>query len=273
MEAMRTNLRAAKSKGEITPDIVAQFAYLHMTDDDGRPIVPAMHHWLWLNLLCNQDIKRLLIIAPPESAKTTWLIAYLGCSIAFWPEYPRILTSASGQTAIARSDALRVMTQSEEFKTTFPDVRFASGMSNRAENWAVAPLGKPRPGRIHPSMRAMGVTGPIIGGRAREAIGDDILDEENTLTAKKREKVDNWLHRSFLSRLLSRVGRSLIIGTAWHHDDAYARIRKSGHWMICHTPLLSDTDEFRATLTYPKNWKGEMLGRPMVQEGLNGRRN
>lgn len=263
---MRENLRKAKAAGVITPDIVAQFAYLHMTDDDGRPIIPAVHHWLWLNLLCDVSIKRLLIIAPPESAKTTWLIAYLGCSIAFWPEYPRILTSASGQTAGRRSEALRTMTASEEFQKTFPEIKPVEGMSYRAESWGVADQGQARPGRIHPTLSAMGVTGPIIGGRAREAVGDDILDEENTLTALKREKVDTWLHRSFLSRLLSRVGRALIIGTAWHHDDAYSRIRKSGHWVICHTPLLSDTNEFRATLTYPKGWSGQMLGRPMVGE-------
>lgn len=264
-QRMRDNLRAVKTSGVVTPEAVAQFAYLHFTNEENLPIVPAVHHWLWLNLFCDLNIKKLLIVAPPETAKTTWLLAYAGCNIAVRPQLPRIITSASGATAVTRSESLRTLFQSESVRETFPEVLPVSGMSNRAESWGLADYGIPRKGRIHPTMRAAGQTGPIIGGRAHEVYGDDILDEENTLTAWKRDKVHTWIHRTLLTRLRARVGRAIMIGTPWNHDDAYARIRAAGNWVICHTPLLSDTDEVSATITYPRNWKGQMLGRPLME--------
>lgn len=264
-QRMRANLRAVKNSGIVTPESVAQFAYLHFTDERNLPIVPAVHHWLWLTLLCDRSIKRLLIVAPPESAKTTWLMAYAATQIAVQPQLPRIITSASGATAVTRSEALRTLLQSESFHETFPEVLPVAGMSYRAESWGVADHGIPRKGRIHPTMRAAGQTGPIIGGRAFEIYGDDILDEENTLTAKKREKVYTWLFRTLLSRLSARVGRIILIGTPWHHDDAYSRIRASNSWVVCHTPLLSEHDEVFATITYPPNWQGQVLGRPLLE--------
>lgn len=262
---LRAELRATKVAGVVTPESVAKFAYLHMTDEAERPLVPAVHHWLWLNLLCDQDIRNLLIIAPPESAKTTWLLAWMATNIAVLPEYPMILASASGATAVTRSESLRTLMQSTAVLETFPELSPVDGMSYRAESWGIADHGIARAGRIHPTLRAAGVTGPINGGRARFIIGDDILDAENTLTAMKRGKVYDWLHSTFLSRRMSRIGRAILIGTAWKPDDAYSRIKQAGGWVVCHTPLLADGDEMSATITYPTGYNGQMLGRPLME--------
>ena len=260
-EQIRTRLLATRQVGRLTPDVVADFARLLMTDDNGRPIRPAPHHWLWLHLMCNEDIKKLLIIAPPESAKTTWLLAYLGTHVAFYPEWPRIMAAVSGEVAAKRSQALRLMAESVEFQATFPDLKRAYGLKWTQEEWSIAPHGGlPRPGRIHPSFFAVGVEGGVIGSRARLAVGDDILDHENTRTAHQREIVHDWVHKSFLSRRMSRVGRSIVIGTAWHHDDTYARMRSGGDWVVCHVPLLSDGDLVAADVWYPEGFVGERLG-------------
>ncbi|MBK8128917.1 MAG: hypothetical protein IPK53_08210 [bacterium] len=70
--------------------------------------------------------------------------------------------------------------------------------------------------------------GGVIGSRVHLAGGDDILDQEDTRTAHQRLIVHDWFHKFFLSRRMSRVGRSIVIGTAWHHDDTYARMRSGG---------------------------------------------
>src|SRR5205085_3933931 len=100
------------------------FAALHLQTDNGEPIRPAPHHRLWLDLLCDFRIRKLLIIAPPESAKTTWAIsAYLGCRIGIFPQQNVIIGSATADIATARSMTLRGMVETEEWQRTFPDIR------------------------------------------------------------------------------------------------------------------------------------------------------
>lgn len=254
----------------MTPGIVADFAYLHIQDEEtGAPIEPAAHHWLWLQLMCNRDTRRLLIIAPPESAKTTWVVqAYLGCSIGFWPEWPRLIAAVSGPVAEKRGLALRTMVEGDEWRKTFPGVARAAGMKWEQLEWSLAPDGQARPGRLHPTVSACGTGGSVIGARAREAVADDLLDFDNTRTAHQRNLVDTWLHNSFLSRLLARVGRAIVIGTVWHHDDSYARIKGLGNWVVCHVPLLSEGEEVYANLWYPEGYTGERLGMPVARAEL-----
>lgn len=253
----------------MTPKVVANFAYLTVQDDvTAEPITPAAHHWLWLELLTDLEIQKLIIIAPPESAKTTWLVSYLACSIGFSPEDPRMLASVSGDVAEKRSVSIRNVVDSDIFKEIFPGIRRAKGMSYNQEEWSVAPDGKPRPGRLHPTLFAAGTGGTVIGSRAKEAVCDDLLDFDSTRTKHQRDTVFTWLQNSFLSRVMARVGRVTIIGTAWHHDDAYSRIRSSGDYVVCHLPSLSETHQVYADLYYPISYRGLKLGEPVSEVAL-----
>ncbi|MDI6769750.1 MAG: hypothetical protein QMD04_08745 [Anaerolineales bacterium] len=245
---------------------MAAYAALHLTDDGGIPITPAAHHWLWLRLLCDERITKLLIIAPPESAKTTWAIsAYLGCRIGFWPEQSIIIGSVSGPVAEKRALGLRAAVESAEWQATFPDIlpiKASKGAKWETNEWSLAPGGKPRPGRLHPTVAAYGTGGSVIGARADLVLADDLLDFDNSRTAHQRGLVETWLHTSLLSRLKSKTGRAIMIGTAWHTEDIYAKARREGNWVVCHIPLLSDGELVYANLTYPDTWPYEMLGDP-----------
>jgi hypothetical protein len=166
--------------------------------------------------------------------------------------------------------ALRTMVTSSQWRTTFPGILPAKGMKWETTEWSLAPLGTPRRGRIHPTLGACGQGGTITGARAREAVADDLLDFDNTRTAHQRVLVDNWLHNSFLSRVLARIGRVITIGTMWHHDDAYARIRRAGNWVVCHVPLLSEDSNVYANIWYPDNYRGERMGEPLSQAEIIG---
>lgn len=263
---MRAIVQDAARRHVLTPDVVTAFAALHMQTDDGRPLTPAAHHNLWLQLICDRRIRRLLIIAPPESAKTTWLIAYLGARLGIWPEDNVILGSVSGDTAIQRSMVLRAMVQSDEWRATFPGVEpvpAALGFRWEPWRWSIAPQGRPRPGRIHASVSSYGVHGSVIGSRADEAIGDDLLDFDATRTQQARETVKTWAHNSLISRVKARVGRVIIIGNQWHQDDLYGMLEDQGNFVVCRLGILSDTPEVYASLTYPDGWPHEMLGEPI----------
>jgi hypothetical protein len=261
-------IQRAKSLCRLTPEIVAAFAALHLTTDNGTPITPAPHHMLWLKLLCDERIKKLLIIAPPESAKTTWAIsAYLGCRIGFYPEQSIIIGSVSNTVAEKRSLSLRSMIETVSWRATFPDVlpvRARNGMRWDPGEWSVAPNGIPHAGRLHPTVAAYGTGGSVIGSRANMVIGDDLLDFDNSRTHHQRTTVENWLHSSLLSRRKSRVGRAVLIGNAWHHEDLYAKARREGGWVVCHIPLLSDGPNVYAMLTYPDDWPYERMGEPVA---------
>lgn len=265
-ERFRRDIQDAKEERILTPEVVAKFAYLHFVDERGKPIWPAAHHWLWLRLICNTEIKRLWIIATPESAKTTWLLAYAACSIGFWPERPRLIACQTGSVAEKRSLSLRTLVESESYQKTFPNVLRAKGLGWTASEWSVAHGGLAYSGRLHPTLFAIGTGGAIIGTRAAEALGDDILDFENTRTPGQRKTVNDWLHNSFLSRVVARTGRVRMIGNAWHHDDAAARAKRSGAWVVCHIPLLSQSATVYANIFYPESYRGIRLGEPVGAE-------
>lgn len=263
-KGLRQTIQRAKAKGTVTPEVVAAFAMLHMQTDDGLPITPAAHHWLWLQLICDMEIKQLLIVATPESAKTTWMMAYAACLIGFYPEWPGIIAAVSGPVAEKRSLALRNLVESPEFAETFPGVLPAAGMTWKAHEWSVAENGRPHAGRLHPTVAAYGTGGSITGSRARWLIADDILDYDNTRTQHQRNVVDNWLHSSLLSRVVAGTGVVRVIGNAWHHADSHALLRRSEGWVTCHIPLLSDGPDVVATITYPDDFGGRRLGRPLA---------
>lgn len=258
-------IQEAKRRKLLTPNVVAAYAELHLVDDYGFPIRPAAHHRLWLSLLCDERIKKLLIIAPPESAKTTWSIsAYVGCRIGFFPEQSVIIGSASGAVAEKRSISLRTMTDNEDWQQTFSEVSRAEGMKWDPLEWSIAPQGQSYAGRLHPTVAAYGTGGAITGSRADVIVADDLLDFENSRTAHQRNLVEQWLHNSLLSRRKSKTGRAIVIGTAWHHDDIYSKARKEGGWVVCHTPLLSEAEYVYANLSYPDDWKFERLGQAVA---------
>lgn len=270
IEKLSQKLNELRAGGTITPAAVYLFAYLFMRTDKGKPITPAPHHELWIKLMCDTSIQRLLIVGTPESAKTTWLLAFLGTWIAFKPNEPNILACSSGAVAQTRTMAIKNIIQSRRWSQIFPDLQPAAGMKWTGGDLSIAHNGIPHAGRIHPTLSAYGVGGSITGSRASLALGDDILDFENTRTAHQRELVADWAEKSFLSRVKSGTGDSgliRLIGNVWHNDDYHQRIRKNAQgWVTCHIPLLSPSSQVFATITYPKNHAGKKMGM-MVEEG------
>lgn len=252
----------ARASGVLTPEAVMAYAALALVDEQGLPIVPAAHHKLWLKLACDTNIKKLLIISPPESAKTTWLVAaYLTARVGMFPESNNIIASVDSSTAEKRSMTIRGMTATSTFRALFGDVAPAKGMPFEQHEWSLAPKGNPAPGRLHPTMRAYGTGQSIVGSRADLLIGDDLIDYNLSRTAHMRETTLEWFHNSFLSRRKSE-GRVIIIGTMWGASDLYADMRKgTDGWVICHTPILSEqADGFYAQVTYPDGFPYPMLG-------------
>lgn len=273
-ETIRRGLMARK----MTPSVVEAYAGLHLRTPTGLPVRPAAHHRLWLEFLCDDRIPRLLIMAPPEAAKTTWIVsAWAGCRIGFFPEDPILMTSATGPIAKKRTNSLRTQADTVSWQATFRNVLRAEGMPYRQEEFALAPNGRPMPGRLHPTVASFGVDGSITGARGRVILGDDIVTRANAKTPYQRTQVKEFWYSTLSPRLMSDdepgitagTSRIVIIGTPYHPDDIYADLQDSGRYVVVKTPALGpDTSQsnglpYYATVEYPDSWEHETMGDDM----------
>lgn len=258
----RAQIKAALADRTMTADVVEAYAALHLRDEKGRPIRPAAHHRLWLEFLCDDRIPFLLIMAPPEAAKTTWVIsAWAACRVGFFPEEPIIVCSETSPTARKRVTSVRNQVITPSWQATFRNVRQAAGMAWHLEEWSVAPNGLPFPGRIHATMSAFGVDGGVTGSRGRIIIGDDIVSRKNSKTAQRRTDVKEYVSSTLFPRLQSEDNaRVIMIGTPYNPDDVYAEFRDTGQFVIVRTPALGEGAEYHATVEYPDTWHYPMLG-------------
>lgn len=265
----RSVIRDALARKVLSPLAVFAYTRLLLTTNDDYPMLPAEHHRLWVCLMCDPRIKQLLVIAPPESAKTSWAImAFAGFHIALYPHWPVLVGSVSGETAARRTNSLRQIASSPKWQTTFPNIRPARGPGEsayEAHQWSLRVEDANQTVRIHPTVSSAGTLGTVIGGRARLLIGDDLLDFDSTRTRTQRENTVNWAYSSFFSRVMAQVGRKILIGNAWHYQDLYARCREEGGWVVSHTPMLNeDGPNAWSYLTLPDDWNpDELIGEPV----------
>jgi hypothetical protein len=185
-----------------------------------------------------------------------------------WPQRSIIVGSVSGPVAEKRSMSLRATVESQAWNQTFPGLKRVPGLPWRTHEWSLAPDGLAHAGRLHPTLAAYGTGGSVIGSRADLVVADDLLNQENSRTAGSRAFVEMWMHQSLLSRRKSGTGRAVVIGTAWHHDDLYHNLKRQGGWVVCHVPLLAEDERVTATLTYPDEFDGDILGNPVGDPDL-----
>lgn len=249
---------------ELTPKVVYAFAYLMNRSNGGASITPVAHHRLWMRLMCNVDIDRLLILGTPESAKTTWTLAYAACEVAFAPDKPFAFVGSTDTVAQRRSKTIRRMVETDEWSRIFPDVQPAKGWSWSDQEWTVGINGVAGAGQKDPTFSSYGTgSNQITGIRAWRLLIDDMLTRTNTKTQHMRDENNTWLHMSALSRVEQEGGRAIAIGNVWHPDDPHARASKESGFVVVRMPVLSETEQVWATIDYPDNYLGERLGEPV----------
>lgn len=266
IERYRQKLQWYGDKKIVSPESVECFAAVHLRDDTTQnPIIAARHHKLWLQFLCDSSIKKLMIIAPYASAKTTWAIkAFLGNYIATFPYHSVIVACNGDDTARDRSMAVRNLFIDGNMRATYPHLEPDPLMPWTQSKWSLQVKNKPQSGRINNTLSAFGSGGQIIGTRADIILADDLLDAKNTASAEQRQNIATWVDQTLLSRLKPQA-RAIVIGTSWHADDFYANAKDQGGWVVVHMPLLSDDPDgaLYATITYPDWWQGRTIGTPL----------
>lgn len=180
----------------------------------------ARHH----NLICSKldDIvdgrcKRLLINAPPGSAKSTYVSLLLP---PYWmaKKHSLVLTSSHTQElADAFGRKVKNLITHEKYGHVFPDTRL-SAESRAAHRFSCIDGGE---------YFGVGVEGGIAGRRAGLFIIDDpYKSKQDARSDTIRNRIKDWVYADVMPRLLPGAP-IVIIHTRWHPDDISGHIIRS----------------------------------------------
>ena len=222
---------------------LAQTSLLHFTKYTFPKYIADPFHELvakQLDAIVNNDLKRLMIFAPPQSGKSELVSVRLP---SFWfgrrPDDPVILCSYGASLAQSKSRNARGVVESGEYQELFPDTRTST--SRRAvDHWEIMP---PHRG----AMVAVGVGGPVTGHGANLGIIDDPFENwERAQSQAERNRVWEWWKGTFRTRIWEH-GAIVIILTRWHEDDLAGRLLKEhgDNWTVLRMPAVAESQEER----------------------------
>jgi len=219
-------------------DSLPLFPELALVTERGQLFKNARHHLEWYGILSNKLIqtehetatpkslvkntigkinKRVALEAPREHSKTTcFSVNYPLWRIAKNPNIRIILVS---NTATQAESYLREVKGHIErdpvYSELFPDL-----IPKYPEKWTDSEIIVQRSALNlkDPTVSATGMGGTILSRRAELIIVDDILNQSNTGTQERRQKVKEWLWNVLLP-VLTPDGEIVVVGTAWDADD------------------------------------------------------
>jgi hypothetical protein len=200
---------------------------------------PAAHHRLIIEKLeqvISGDIDRLMIFAPPGSAKSTYTSELLP---PYWfKQFPRssvIGCSHTGELAERFGRKVR-----NKILLKAPILGYTLDESNRAASrWETTNGGE---------YFAAGVGGAITGRRADLAIIDDpVKSREDAESETVRTKTFEWYKSDLVTRLKPDA-RIILIQTRWHLEDLGGMLlhemEKGGdQWHIINLPAIAIADD------------------------------
>lgn len=200
---------------------------------------PAAHHRLimrQLERLEAGDIRRLMILAPPGSAKSTYgSIQFPLWYLARHPNQTILACSNTEGLAQGFNRRRRNLALTHQWQAI-------SGTKLASDLQGVEHFGTEKEGGI----KAAGVGSAIVGTRSHVNVLDDpIASQEDALSATTLDKQWDWYLSEYRLRLVPK-GRELIISTRWARRDIAGRILEligSGQekgWYVLRLPMICD---------------------------------
>jgi predicted phage terminase large subunit-like protein len=242
---------------------------------------PALHHRhiiSYLERLAHGDLRRLLVSAPPGSAKSSYVsVLWPAWLLANNPTAQIICVSHTAEMASRFSRRTRNIIAEH---SAVLGIKLAED-SQSVDRWSLESGG---------GLVAVGAGGAVVGHRADFIVCDDLLrGREEALSETSR----NNIYEYFIAELLTRLrpgGRICLISTRWHLDDIFGRLADTGEYEILNLPaeaeendplgrkvgqmLWGDDDYGYANslrhikrVQLPANWSAMYMGNPVMEGG------
>jgi predicted phage terminase large subunit-like protein len=220
---------------------------------------PAAVHERWIDQACDvisgrARTRKLLIVAPPGHAKSTWLSLilppwYLGNH----PDHSLLFFTSSDTMARQFGGTVKsTLEQNDAHAAVFP----ASAVRpDQGRGWSTDGLylqGVPT-GSKDPSYRALGYGAAVVGARAHGIILDDPLTQEQARSPVEQLKARQY-HDLTVDSRLHPDGWQLAIMTRWHDNDLAAHLAAKPEWETLHLPALNDDGEALWPERFPLSW-------------------
>jgi predicted phage terminase large subunit-like protein len=199
-------------------------------------LLPATHHRFLLShldLVAKGEIRRLLVLMPPGSAKST----YTSVVFPIWwlIQHPRSsVIAASNTAALVEHFSRRIRRLIEDNQ---PRIGFSLIPGDRsASHWRTSEGGE---------YFAVGVRGAITGRRADLAIIDDpVKSMAEADSPRYRQHIWDWFTAELMTRL-KPDGRIVVVMTRWHEQDLGGQLLSANpdEWRVLRLPALAEEND------------------------------
>lgn len=225
-------------------------------EETGKPVTQAPYHCDWQDKI--SEHRRLVIWSHVEAGKTQQIsvgraLWELGCD-------PSLRIVICHNTALQAAKVVRSIGQyiesNDSLHAIFPNLR--PGKVWKKDTLIV----ERETAAKDPSVQACGLHGSILGARIDLLIIDDMLDFESTATDYMRKDTIRWIDSTLLGRM-TRRGRVVFIGNAWHREDAMHVLSARGPWTGIRYPVK---DEDGRSL-WPDRWPVKRIAERQAELG------
>jgi predicted phage terminase large subunit-like protein len=186
-------------------------------------------------------IPRLQIFLPPGAMKSK-LASQLFPSWCFGRDAASRIIAVGHSTKFAEDNfgrPVKDLMSTETYAKVFPSTTIRTDV-RAAGRWTTDQGG---------TYYATGAGAALAGRRAKIAILDDVLSEQEAMSDIEREKVNDWYGPGLRTRLLPN-GAEIIINTRWHIDDISGRTLSEAEanpsttqWEVISFPAILEEDD------------------------------
>ena len=235
-------------------------------EETNKPIKQALYHSDWQRVLSENN--RVVLWSHVESGKTQQIsVGRVLWELGVDPTLRCVIVAATSTQAVKITKSIgRYITSSDELHSIFPNLRPARSLegSTAKSGWAQDSLTVQRETHAKdPSVQATCLHGNILGARIDLLILDDLLTFETTRTEYMRQDTIRWIDSTLMGRL-TRRGRVVFIGNAWHREDAMQVLSRRVTWNGFRFPVM-DTETSESN--WPDRWPKERIDEKRLELG------
>lgn len=220
----------------------------------------AAHHRAWLDLINHE--RRLCIIAPPESMKTTVVRWWLEHLILENPEERVLYTMNTEIQATRNLAALSATLLRPDVQADYPLAR-----PDNLRGWTKTSLYLQRPTNYaEPTFFATGIRGPYQGLHATRLILDDVVDAHDLRSPTMMEDYRTIVRGVLLDRLTDD-GTVLAICTRWGPNDLVPVYEAMGFTVADYPAEAPEPYPWGSRFLWPEKLGPETLARIRREKG------